>query len=315
MTANNHNGRIAALQALASQTPGGPKTWFVTGAARGIGFAIARAALAAGANVVATGRDRARVEAAFAGYGERVLTVALDVAVEAQAQAAVEAAVARFGRIDVLVNNAGYGQFGFFEENAAGDVERQFATNVFGTFHVTRAVLPVMRRQRGGHIFNLSSMGGALGFIGASVYCATKFAIEGFSESLAPEVEPFGIRVTIVEPGFFRTDFLDASSLRYGERQVADYAALSAETRATYDGHNHRQGGDPARLGAALVELAALQDPPLRYAAGADALDAILGSLAERQEELRRWHRLSLATDGHLAAPPAADAVLREQVA
>ena len=279
------------------------KTWFITGAARGIGFEIARAALAAGDSVVASGRDRERIAAAYAPFGERVLAVELDVAEEAQAEAAVAAALARFGRIDVLVNNAGYGQLGLFEENEPGEIERQFATNVFGTFHVTRAVLPVMRRQRSGRIFNLSSMGGVLGFLGASVYCATKFAIEGFSESLAPEVEPFGIHVTLVEPGFFRTDFLDASSVRYGGRAVADYAALSAEARSTYANHNHRQAGDPAKLGAALVELAAAEEPPLRYAAGSDAVDAILGSLAERQREIERWRALSIGTDGAFARP------------
>lgn len=287
MAANDSNGHSAA-----------PKIWFVTGAARGIGFEIARAALAAGDSVVASGRDRAKLAQVFAADGARVLAVELDVAEEAQAEAAVAAAVERFGRIDVLVNNAGYGQLGLFEENEPGDIERQFATNVFGTFHVTRAVLPVMRRQRSGRIFNLSSMGGALGFVGASVYCATKFAVEGFSESLAPEVEPFGIHVTIVEPGFFRTDFLDRSSVRYGRRAIADYAAFSADTRSTYQAHNHRQAGDPAKLGAALVELASLSEPPLRYVAGSDAVDAILGSLAERQGEIERWRRLSVATDG-----------------
>ncbi|HEY9539996.1 MAG TPA: SDR family NAD(P)-dependent oxidoreductase, partial [Kiloniellaceae bacterium] len=223
----------------------------------------------------------------------------------AQAEAAVAVALDRFGRIDVLVNNAGYGQLGLFEENEPGEIERQFAINVFGTFHVTRAVLPVLRRQRRGHIFNLSSMGGALGFLGASAYCATKFAIEGFSESLASEVEPFGIHVTIVEPGFFRTDFLDGSSVRYGSRDIADYAELSAQAKATYQGHNHRQAGDPAKLGTALVELAAAAAPPLRYAAGSDAVDAILGSLAERQDEIERWRALSVATDGNFAAAAA----------
>jgi NAD(P)-dependent dehydrogenase (short-subunit alcohol dehydrogenase family) len=287
MSANNSNGHSAA-----------PKTWFITGAARGIGAEIARAALAAGDNVVATGRNRAKLEEAFAAYGARVLVIELDVAEEAQAEAAAAAAVERFGRIDVLVNNAGYGQLGLFEENDPGDIERQFATNVYGTFHVTRAVLPVMRRQRSGRIFNLSSMGGALGFVGASVYCATKFAVEGFSESLAPEVEPFGIHVTIVEPGFFRTDFLDSSSVRYGRRAIADYAALSADAKSTYETHNHRQAGDPAKLGTALVELASVEDPPLRYVAGSDAVDAILGSLTERRGEIERWQQLSVTTDG-----------------
>jgi NAD(P)-dependent dehydrogenase (short-subunit alcohol dehydrogenase family) len=154
------------------------KTWFITGAARGIGAEVANAALAAGDQVVATGRNRAQIEKVFAAHADRVLAVELDVTNEEQAFAAVAAAVARFGRIDILVNNAGYGQLGAFEENEVADIERQFATNVFGTFHVTRAVLPVMRKQRAGRIFNLSSMGGVIGFPAASLYCSAKFAVE-----------------------------------------------------------------------------------------------------------------------------------------
>src|SRR4030095_2055085 len=202
------------------------KVWFITGASRGIGAEIAKAALASGDRVVATGRNRAQIEKAFAGH-ERLLAVELDVTDAAQAHRAVDAALAKFGRIDVLVNNAGYGQLGAFEENEAGDIEQQYATNVFGLFHVTRAVLPVMRRQRGGHVFNLSSMAGVLGFASASIYCSTKFAVEGFSESLAMEVAQFGIKITIVEPGFFRTDFLDTSSIRYGGKVVDEYVPSS----------------------------------------------------------------------------------------
>jgi NAD(P)-dependent dehydrogenase (short-subunit alcohol dehydrogenase family) len=277
------------------------RIWFITGAARGIGAEIAKAALAAGHRVVATGRNRAQLETVYGRHGERVLSLALDVNSEAQAYEAVQAAVERFGAIDVLVNNAGYGQLGMFEEITADAIDRQFQTNVFGTFHVTRAVLPVMRRQRAGHIFNLSSMGGMLGFEGASVYCAAKFAIEGFSESLAMEVERFGIRVTIVEPGFFRTDFLDGSSVRYGCTVVEDYAEASAAMRATYGGASHHQAGDPAKLGTAIVELASVAQPPLRYAAGSDAVAGISGKLLAVRKELDAWHALSVSTDGRFA--------------
>jgi NAD(P)-dependent dehydrogenase (short-subunit alcohol dehydrogenase family) len=276
------------------------KTWFVTGAARGIGAEVVKAALAAGDNVVATGRKRAQVEKAFETlepFAERGLAVELDVTSEEQATAAVEAAVARFGRIDVLVNNAGYGQMGAFEENEVGDIERQFATNVFGTLHVTRAILPVMRKQRAGRIFNLSSVGGIVGFPGASIYCSTKFAIEGFSESLALELAQFNIHVTIVEPGFFRTDFLDGSSVRYGAKVIEDYARSSAEAKASYDSHNHQQAGDPAKLGASLVRLASMEKPPLRYVAGSDAVEWILGKETAMRNEIEQWRELSVSTD------------------
>ncbi|WP_316149615.1 oxidoreductase [Cupriavidus sp. BIC8F] len=273
------------------------KIWFITGAARGIGAEIARAALAAGDKVVATGRDRAKVAEAFAPYGERVLALALDVSSAPQALDAVAQAVAHFGRIDVLVNNAGYGQLGMFEQNTPQDITGQFDTNVHGTFHVTRAVLPVMRRQRSGRILNLSSIGGMIGFEGASVYCAAKFAVEGFSESLALEVARFGIHVTIVEPGFFRTDFLDGSSVRYGALEIDDYAQASASMRGGYDNYSHQQPGDPVKLGRALVQLAGAPKPPLRYAAGSDAQQYLNGKLDTVRAELAEWRVLSLSTD------------------
>jgi NAD(P)-dependent dehydrogenase (short-subunit alcohol dehydrogenase family) len=272
------------------------KVWFITGASRGIGAEIAKAALASGDRVVATGRNRAQVEKAFAG-SERLLAVELDVTDAAQAHRAVDAALAKFGRIDVLVNNAGYGQLGAFEENETGDIEQQYATNVFGLFHVTRAVLPVLRRQRGGHIFNLSSMAGVLGFASASIYCSTKFAIEGFSESLALEVAQFGIKITIVEPGFFRTDFLDTSSIRYGGKVVDDYVPSSTELKATFDSYSHKQAGDPVKLGLALVQLANVANPPLRYAAGSDSAGGISKKLTAMQSEIDQWRALSVSTD------------------
>ncbi|TCS16049.1 oxidoreductase [Caulobacter sp. BK020] len=274
------------------------KIWFVTGAARGLGAEIAKAALAAGDRVVVTGRRREALQAAFSPDSDKVLSLSLDVTREAEAEGAVEAALARFGRIDVLVNNAGYGNLGLFEETTDAEARAQYDTNVFGLYNVTRAVLPVLRRQRAGRIFNVSSVGGLLGGEGGSLYCATKFAVEGFSESIAKEVAAFGIRVTIVEPGFFRTDFLDDSSVRYGSRQIEDYAELSSQMKAFWDGRNHAQAGDPAKLGRVLVDLADRADPPLRFAAGSDAVAMIGGKIAALQAELDAWRDLSVTTDG-----------------
>lgn len=274
------------------------KIWCITGSARGIGAEIAKAALAAGDRVIATGRDVEQLERIFADYGDKVLALALDVSEAAQALVAVEAAVARFGRIDVLVNNAGFGQFGPFEENEPHAIEQQFATNVFGAFHVTRAVLPVMRRQRAGHILNVSAIGGFVGFPGTSIYSSSKFALEGFSESLALEVSAFGIKVTIVEPGFIRTDFLDKTSIRYGMKTVDDYAAPFAEIRAHFEEYNHRQAGDPARLARALVALANDTSPPLRFVAGSDAIEMAIGKLKAMSAEIAKWHQLSISADG-----------------
>lgn len=277
------------------------KTWFITGATRGIGAEIVKAALAAGEQVVATGRDPTKVEAAFstlpAAQRGRLLVLPLDVAVEAQSSAAVAATIARFGRIDVLVNNAGYGQLGLFEQIEAADVEQQFATNVFGLFHVTRAVLPVMRQQRAGHVINFSSVGGVLGFQGASVYCATKFAVEGFSASLAPELAGFGIQVTVVEPGFFRTDFLEASSVRYGERTVQGYDTAVSDVKNQYGQYNGHQAGDPAKLASALLQVVAAPKPPLFFAAGSDALDFVASAIGQRQADLDQWRALTASTD------------------
>ncbi|MCX5569360.1 oxidoreductase [Kaistia nematophila] len=274
------------------------KTWFVTGSTRGIGAEIVKAALRQGDRVVATGRDPAAIRDAFADAGDRVLALALDVTDAAQITAAVEAAIQKFGRIDVLVNNAGYGHLGLFEETAAGDAERQFATNVFGLFNVTRAVLPVMRGQRAGHIFNLSSVAGLRGGLGGSLYCASKFAVEGFSESLVQEVAPFGIHVTVVEPGFFRTDFLDETSVRFGSNVIADYAEVSAQIRNGYRERNHQQAGDPAKLADVIVDLAGREKPPFRYAAGTDAAAILAAKIERLQGEYEATRPLSPTTDG-----------------
>ena len=277
------------------------KTWFITGASRGLGAAIARAALDAGDRVVVTARRREAVAETFGDDSDTVLSLPLDVTDPAQITAAVEAAVARFGRIDVLVNNAGYGQLGLFEETRPEDARVQFDTNVFGLFDMTRAVLPVMRRQRSGHVFNISSIGGLVGGESGSIYCASKFAVEGFTESVAAEVQPFGIRMTIVEPGFFRTDFLDASSVRHADNPIADYAEASAAIRAFYDARSHNQAGDPAKLGQALVTLANADNPPVRWSAGTDAIAVVEGKTAGLKAELDAWRDLSASTDGDFA--------------
>jgi NAD(P)-dependent dehydrogenase (short-subunit alcohol dehydrogenase family) len=273
------------------------KTWFITGATRGLGAAIAAAALAAGDRVVATGRQRAAVSDRLGTDHDRLLSLSLDVADEAQAQATVDAAIARFGTLDVLVNNAGYGHIGYFEEASAADVAAQFATNVFGVLNVTRAALPTMRVARRGHVFNLSSTAGIRGIEAGSLYCATKFAVEGFSESMARELAPFGIHVTIVEPGPFRTDFLAPESLKFAAHELADYDARRAAMRASFEQRNGKQAGDPARLAQALVTLANEAAPPLRLAAGAMAVEAMDAKVASLKAELDRWRALAIATD------------------
>lgn len=274
------------------------KVWFITGASRGIGLQIAKAALDAGDSVVATGRNPQQFRQHFESYGERALCLALDVANAAQVRGTVAEAIAALGRIDVLVNNAGYGQLGNFEEITPEDIEQQFATNVFGLMNVTREVLPVMRKQRAGRLFNLSSVGGVAGFSGASVYCATKFAVEGFSASLAQEVEPFGIQVTTIEPGFFRTDFLDDSSVRYGAPAIADYAGDAGSVAEAYGQYHRHQPGDPVKLGAVMVLLASMEKQPAQFGAGSDAVEYLTTALEQRLETVRANAGLSKTTDG-----------------
>ena len=250
------------------------KVWFVTGAGRGMGVDIARAALAAGAAVVATGRNPERVSSAVGAHDD-LLTVALDITDPAGAQAAVDAAVERFGRIDVLVNNAGNFYAGFFEEIPPADFRAQIETNFFGPLNVTRAVLPVMRAQRSGHVVTMSSTAGLIGQEFTSAYAGSKFALEGWMESLAPELAPFGIRTTVVEPGFFRTDLLTPESTSYAEPSIGDYAERTRRTVTAWHDMNGRQGGDPAKLAAALVQLAGRDEPPVRWVAGADAVRGV----------------------------------------
>ncbi len=262
------------------------KRWFITGATRGLGKSIAQAALRAGDEVVATGRSREGLESAYLEADQKPYLVEMDVGEVVQIEHAVDDVLDYLGGIDILVNNAGFGQLGLFETISDEAIAQQFATNVFGLMAVTRKVLPAMREAGSGHIFNLSSIGGTLGFDGASVYCASKFAVEGFSESLALELARFNIGVTIVEPGFFRTDFLDGASVRYGDIALDDYARVSDEQQNTYAQYNHAQPGDPEKLAAHLVACAHSPQPPLRFVAGADALEMSRNVLRARSEEL-----------------------------
>ena len=272
------------------------KVWFITGASRGLGAEAARAAMAAGDKVAATGRDPAAIHRTLGAHDD-LLPLGLDVTDPASIAAAVDAAATQFGRIDVLVNNAGYGHLGAFEESTPAEVRQQFDTNVFGLMEVTRAVLPVMRRQRSGHVINISSIGGVTGFASCTLYGSSKFAVEGFSENLQYDVAPFGIYVTVVEPGFFRTDFLDQSSVRYTTNPVTDYAEASASMRSAYTDHNHQQLGDPAKLGPALVQLVRNEHPPLHLLLGSDAVKFAEDALARRHAEIAAWRQLSVSTD------------------
>ena len=247
------------------------QVWLITGAGRGLGVDIAKAALAAGHAVVATGRDAAKVAAAL-GVHDDLLAINLDVTRPDEAKAAVEVAVTRFGRIDVLVNNAGNFYAGFFEELSAEQVRSQIETLLFGPMNVARAVLPVMRRQRSGLLLTISSTAGIAGGMFCTAYAAAKFGIEGWIESLAPEIEPFGIRTMLVEPGFFRTELLTAESTTYAKPAIDDYAERTRQTVEAWSGMDGKQGGDPAKLADAIVQLAGLDAPPARFAAGADAV-------------------------------------------
>lgn len=273
------------------------KVWFITGASRGIGFHIARAALQAGHQVVATGRDAQKIGQAL-GEHQNLLAVTLDVTQPGQVQATVQQAVKHFGRIDVLVNNAGYGLLGAFEEIQPSEIEQQFDTNVFGLLAVTRAVLPHMREQHKGHVFNISSIAGLQGFWGASIYCASKYAVEGFSQGLASEVAPFGIKVVSISPGFFRTDFLEGNSVQYAEGLISEYQEVSKEIARFYGGYNHQQLGDPARLATVLLQLADLDDLPVSLVMGSDAAQMLEATLQSRTRDLNQWKQLSVSTDG-----------------
>src|SRR4051812_44137303 len=268
------------------------KTWLITGAGRGMGVDIAKAALAAGHNVVATARRPDTVARAL-GDSARLLVVKLDVTSRDDARAAIDAAVDRFGGIDVLVNNAASFYAGFFEELTPEQMDRQLTTSLIGPMNVTRAVLPVMRHQRSGHIVTISSTAGFAGFEYGTAYAASKFGVDGWMESLAPEIEPFGIHTTVVNPGFFHPQLLTAQSTNYAPASIEDYAERNAAQREFWESMDGHQGGDPAKLARALLLITDQQKPPFRFLAGADAIAQAEDTLAERRRQIDAYRELS----------------------
>ena len=273
------------------------KVWFITGASRGMGVDFAKAALAAGHAVVATGRDTDAVAKAV-GQSNDLLAVKLDVTSRADAEAAVRAAVDRFGSIDVLVNNAASFYAGYFEELTPEQFERQLAVSLIGPMNVTRAVLPVMRKQRSGHIISISSSAGlAAGFEFVSAYAASKFGLEGWMESLHAEVAPFGITTTIVNPGFFRTELLTEQSTNYAEPSIEDYDERRAKQLEFWKAQNGLQSGDPAKLARALITIASQEPPPRRFIAGADAIGTAEQKVADLTAQIDAERDLSTSLD------------------
>jgi NAD(P)-dependent dehydrogenase (short-subunit alcohol dehydrogenase family) len=271
------------------------KVWLITGASRGLGRSLTQEALKAGHRVVATARNAERLAEVASKFGESVRTVPLDVTNEAQAKNAVEAAIETFGCVDVLVNNAGYGNVYPVEDTSLADFRAQIETNLFGVIIMTKAVLPHFRERASGHIIQISSIGGRVGPVGRAAYAAAKFGVEGFSESLSKEVGPLGIKVTIVEPGGFRTDFAGSSTeLREGRKEYDGTVGAAVRFQRNYDG---KQPGDPVKAAAALIHIAALADPPLRLLLGSDAYDAAEKHTLQILASDRQWKYLSVSTD------------------
>jgi len=268
------------------------KVWFITGAARGMGLEFARAVLAAGDSLVASGRDTDRLSKAL-GSSSNLLTVRLDVTRRVEAEAAVKAAVDRLGRIDVLINNAASFFAGYFEELTPEQMNVQLQTSLVGPMNVTRAVLPVMRKQRSGHIIAMSSSAGLSGFEFGTAYAASKFGLEGFMESLGPEVAPFGIHTTIVNPGFFRTELLTEESTSYATGSISDYAARRDPLVAYWKSMNGKQTGDPAKLARAIITIASQSPPPRRFIAGADAIGGAEQKVVALKEDIESNRQLS----------------------
>jgi NAD(P)-dependent dehydrogenase (short-subunit alcohol dehydrogenase family) len=272
-----------------------PQVWFVTGSTRGLGRALVEAALQAGNQVAATARNPEGLRDLVDAYGDAIRALPLDVTDESAAQAAIETARAAFGRIDVVVNNAGYGTVGSVEDTNLAAFRREIETNLFGTIVVTKAAIPILRSQRSGHIIQFSSVGGRIGAPGRAPYSAAKWGIEGFSESLAREMALIGVSVTIIEPGGFRTDFAGASTTLNPGRSEYD-AVIGATARMQRD-YSGRQPGDPRRAAAVILQVAAMTEPPLRLALGSDAVNAIENTDRARLDELQRWRELSISTD------------------
>jgi NAD(P)-dependent dehydrogenase (short-subunit alcohol dehydrogenase family) len=271
------------------------KVWLITGSSRGLGRSLAEAVLQTGDNLVATARDPSQLSDLVERHGDRVRALALDVTDAAASQAAIECAVDTFGRLDVLVNNAGYGNVNAIEDTSLDEFRAQIETNLFGVINVTKAAIPVMREQKSGHIIQFSSVGGRIGALGRAPYSAAKWGVEGFSEVLAGEVGPLGVKVTIIEPGGFRTDFAGASTtIRDGRPEYAQTVGAVARFQRDYDG---RQPGDPAKAAKVIVQIAGLDEPPLRLLLGSDAVNAVERNDLAKIEADRKWRDLSLSTD------------------
>jgi NAD(P)-dependent dehydrogenase (short-subunit alcohol dehydrogenase family) len=276
------------------------KVWFITGAGSGIGAGTAKAALKAGDRVVATGRNVQKVRDALREVASDDLHVLpLDVSDEAQVTMAVDQAVKKFGRIDVVLNTAGYSLLGNFEELGTQDIERQFATNFWGVLYAMRATLPVMRKQRSGHIINMSSVAGVVGLKHCSAYGASKFAVEGLSLSVVEEIEKFDIKVTVVEPGFFRTDLLAEANVKWPSKRIDDYAATEVSAKEMWSPYAGTQPGDPDKLGHVLVKLAGMASPPRLFVAGSDAIAAVTPSVEARLKATHALAELSNSTNAN----------------
>lgn len=269
--------------------------WLITGSSRGLGRAFTEAALAAGHSVVAGARNPDQLADLRSKFGEKIHSVSLDVTNEAPAKAAVDAAVAHFGGLDVLVNNAGYGNVSSVEDTPLDDFRAQIETNLFGVIIMTKAVLPYFRERRAGYIIQVTSIAGRIGPLGRAPYAAAKFGVEGFSESLAKEIGPLGIKVTIVEPGGFRTDFAGSSTeLREGRWEYESTVGATIRFQRDYNG---KQPGDPAKAAAVLLHLASQQEPPLRLLLGSDSYNAAEKSALDKLESDRKWKDLTVSTD------------------
>jgi NAD(P)-dependent dehydrogenase (short-subunit alcohol dehydrogenase family) len=273
-----------------------PKVWLITGCSTGFGRALAEAVLKKGDYLLATAREPEQLHALIEDYPETAKAVRLDVIVSKDIQAAVETAIATFGRIDVLVNNAGHGLIAALEEVSDAEIHQFFETNFFGALRLMRSVLPVMRQQGSGHIVNLSSTAGLVGFAGSSLYCGAKFALEGTSEALAKEVEPFGIKVTLIEPGAFRTDF-NGRSLAVAEQPLDAYATMSDAALQWFREMDGQQPGDPVKAAQAIIQAVESPYPPMRLALGTDAMSLIQEKLEWIKTDLEAWQPVTVSTD------------------
>ncbi|WOE33947.1 SDR family oxidoreductase [Acinetobacter baumannii] len=273
------------------------RIWFVTGTTRGMGVEIVKAAVQQGDFVVATGRSLKQLRDHYAQLpSDSIELVELDISDEKQVKVAVEIAIKRFGRIDILVNNAGYPLLGRFEEATAEQIQRQFATNVFGTAHVLRAVLPHMRKQRSGYVINTSSIAGVKAVPNATFYSASKFAVEAITLALAEEVAPFGIKVTAIEPGFFRTEFLSDQSADYGSVEITDYPSEN-NARSTFGAADGTQQGSPAKLAQVVMQVADMENPPKQLLIGNDAIEFVMPTLTGHLDEIKQYEALTRSTD------------------